>query len=249
MERLEERLALDSQGAALVGFDPHFTLSFADDGVAVAGQASALTATFDAVAAEDLWREQILRAFQTWAVQTNADIGVVSDGGQPFGSPGATQGDDRFGDIRVGAIAISPEVGAVSVPVDNFVSGTWLADVLFNTQFVGYQSADDILAVAMHEAGNVFGLDDSADPNSPLFTGGPPTVKTPTAADVAALQALYGTRLPDANEAVGGNVRQRLLRYGRQVKPCEHSEWRRRHRADDRLRRRRLRERRGLFLY
>jgi Bacterial Ig domain/Dockerin type I domain len=205
MEWLEERLALDSQGVgALVGFDPHFTLSFADDGVAVAGQASALATSFNAVAPEAVWREQILRAFQTWAVQTNADFGVVSDGGQAFGGPGATQGDDRFGDIRVGAIALSPEVGAVSVPVDNFVSGTWLADVLFNTQF-GYQSADEILAVAMHEAGNVFGLDDSADPNSPLVTGGQPTVKTPTAADVAALQALYGTRLPDANEALGGN--------------------------------------------
>lgn len=206
VEQLEERLALDSQGAgALVGFDPHFTLSFADDGVAVAGQANALAATFDTVAPEAVWREQILRAFQTWAVLTNSDIGVVDDGGQAFGSPGATIGDERFGDIRVGAIAVSPEVGGVSVPVDNFVSGTWLADVLFNTQF-GYQSPDEILAVAMHEAGNVFGLDDSADPNSPLFTGGPPTVKTPTAADVAALQSLFGTRLPDSNEATNGNT-------------------------------------------
>ena len=201
VERLEERLALDSQGA-LVGFDPHFTLSFAADGVAIARQVNALTASFNAVAPEAVWREQILRAFQTWAIHTNADIGVVSDGGQAFGSPGATQRDDRFGDIRIGAIAASPEVGAVSVPVDNFVSGTWLADVLFNTQF-GYQSADEILAVAMHEAGNVFGLDDSTDPNSPLFTGGPPTVKNPTAADIAALQALHGSRAPDLNEATG----------------------------------------------
>jgi hypothetical protein len=157
------------------------------------------------VAPEAVWRENILRAFQTWAIHTNADIGMVGDGGQAFGSPGATQQDDRFGDIRIGAIAASPEVGAVSVPVDNFVSGTWLADVLFNTQF-GYQSADEILAVAMHEAGNVFGLEDSSDPSSPLFTGGPPTVKLPTAADVAALQALHGTRAPDMNEALQNNV-------------------------------------------
>ncbi|MGD9632128.1 MAG: Ig-like domain-containing protein [Pirellulales bacterium] len=204
VERLEERLALDAQGA-LVAFDPHFTLSFADDGVAAAGQSNSLAATFDAVAVDAVWHEQILRGFQSWASQTNADIGVVSDGGQAFGSPGATQGDQRFGDIRIGAIAISPEVGAVSVPVDNFVSGTWLADVLFNSQF-GYQSPDEILAVALHEAGNVFGLEDSSDPLSPLSTGGRPTVKMPTVADIAALQSLHGIRLPDANEAIGGNT-------------------------------------------
>lgn len=204
IERLEDRCVLDAQGA-LVGFDPHFTLSFAADGTPVAGQTSTLSATFNAIAPDAVWREQIMRAFQTWAVHTNADIGVVADGGHAFGSPGATQRDDRFGDIRVGAIAASPEVGAVSVPVDNFVSGTWLADVLFNSQF-DYQSADDILAVALHEAGNVFGLADSADPDSPLYTGGSPTVNDPTPADVAALQALFGTRLPDAHETIGTNT-------------------------------------------
>jgi hypothetical protein len=198
-ETLEPRLALDAEGA-LAGVDPHLTLSFADDGVPIAGQVSALETTFDSVASSSVWREQILRAFQTWAVLTNSDIGVVADGGQEFGSPGAKQRDDRFGDIRVGAIATSPEVGAVSVPVTNVVSGTWLADVIFNTQF-DYQTLDDILAVAMHEAGNVFGLEDSADPDSPLFTGGPPTVKSPTATDIANLQSLHGVRAPDLNES------------------------------------------------
>ena len=42
-------------------------------------------------------------AFQTWAVQTNLNIGLVADGGQPLGTNGAVQGDARFGDIRVAA--------------------------------------------------------------------------------------------------------------------------------------------------
>lgn len=198
-EALEPRYALDGDTGSLVGVDPHFTLSFAPDGTALAGQFSGLAADFNAIASPAAWREAILRGFQTWAVLTNSDIGVVADGGQPFGFPGASQGDSRFGDIRIGGVVASSEVGAVSVPVNNLLSGTWLADVLFNTDF-NYQTVDQILAIAMHEAGNVFGLKDSTDPNSPLFTQTTPTVKQPTATDIANLQALHGVRAADANE-------------------------------------------------
>ena len=202
LERLEDRLALDS-GGVLIGFDPHFTLSLADDGTAIGQEASALHSTLSAIAPAAQWQEAILRAFQTWAVHTNADIGLIGDGGQPFGAPGASHGDDRFGDIRIGASAMSTEVGAVSVPIDNVASGSWLADVIFNTQF-NFQTLDDLLAVATHEAGNVFGLKDNADPNSPLFTGGSPVVHPPTATDIANLQALHGVRADDANERGDG---------------------------------------------
>lgn len=198
-EPLEPRLALDSQGV-LAGIDSYLTLSFAADGVSIAGQSNALSAKFDSIASSAVWKEQILRAFQTWAVETNADIGLVPDTDVPFGSPSAQQFDSRFGDVRIGAIATSPEVGGVSVPITNPASGSWLADVIFNSNF-SYQSVDDIFAVALHEAGNVFGLPDSTDPNSPLYTGGPPAVHAPTADDVLALQQLLGVRSPDSNES------------------------------------------------
>lgn len=199
METLERRVALDSQGV-MVGIDPHFTLSFLPDGGAVGESASVLHATFDQLASRALWREAILRGFQTWAVHTNADIAVVSDGGQPLGTPGPRQHDSRFGDIRVAAVPLLPEVGAVSVPVGNVASGSWLADVVFNTSF-NYQTVSDLLAVATHEAGNVFGLKDSDDPNSPLHAGVAPVVLPPTAADIVNLQSLHGARAPDKNEA------------------------------------------------
>ncbi|TWT95428.1 hypothetical protein Pla108_35760 [Botrimarina colliarenosi] len=197
-ERLEPRLALDSQGL-LAGFDPHFTLSFADDGVLIGDEPSSLNATLDAIAPRNEWREAALTAFQKWAIHTNSDIAVVSDGGQPFGAPGASQGDARFGDIRLGATTLSPEVGAVSVPIDNVASGTWLAEVVVNSAF-DYQTIDDVLAVLTHEAGNVFGLKDNDDPNSPLHTGAAPAVRDPTPGDIAALQAIHGARAPDPNE-------------------------------------------------
>lgn len=193
---------LDGNGLPLTN-DAYLTLSFADDGVIVAGQANALAAKFNSIAPEGIWKEAILRAFQSWALRTNADIGAVDDGGQPFGAPGASRGDSRFGDIRIAAIAMEPAIGAVSVPMDGLVGGTWLADVVFNTNFA-FQSVDDIFAIALHEAGNVFGLEDNNDPGSPLHAGTIPTATEPTAADTALLQALYGTRIADANESGQG---------------------------------------------
>ncbi|MCA9234740.1 MAG: cadherin-like domain-containing protein [Planctomycetales bacterium] len=200
-EPLELRQMLDA-GGVLAGADLQLTFSFAPDGAQIAGQSNALAATFDALAPAAAWQETILHAFQTWAIETNADIGLVGDEGQDFGVAGPTQGDPRFGDVRIGAIAMEPSVGAVSVPTDGLAAGTWFADVVFNTAF-NFTSLDDLYAIALHEAGNVFGLKDNTDPNSPLSSSIPPVVKPPTAADLAALQDLHGVRAPDANEAVG----------------------------------------------
>ena len=193
LEQLEPRLALDGTGA-MIGTDAYLTLSFAPDGTDVVGHANVLHSTFNGVANENVWQDAILQAFQSWAVHTNSDIGLVGDSGDPLGTPGATQDDDRFGDIRVSAIPMAPEVGALSVSIDTTISGTWYADVIFNSAFP-YQSVDDVFAIALHEAGNVFGLEDNNDPNSPLMAGPIPTATTPTANDIANLQALHGARL------------------------------------------------------
>ena len=84
------------------------TLSLAPDGTAIANHASSLFATLDAQFPRDVWEAQLARAVQTWASVTNLTVGVVADGGQPFGAPGLGQGDARFGDIRVGAQAMAP---------------------------------------------------------------------------------------------------------------------------------------------
>src|SRR5205823_3351272 len=101
----------------------------------------------------------ILKAFQTWAVQANINLTVTADGGQPFGAPGAGHLDPRFGDIRIGAVAMSPEALSVSVPHDPFMSGTWAGDMLVNNTVNFGPSGADLFTVALHEAGHVFGLD------------------------------------------------------------------------------------------
>src|SRR5690348_6306045 len=92
IECLEARTMFDGNGL-LLSNDAYLTLSFAADGTVVAGQANALAAKFNAIAPQSVWENAILQAFQTWAVRTNADVGVVADGGQPFGTPGPTRGD------------------------------------------------------------------------------------------------------------------------------------------------------------
>ncbi|MDA0657640.1 MAG: hypothetical protein O3C60_02255 [Planctomycetota bacterium] len=182
------------------GATADLTLSFVPDGTDIAGQNSAMFAQFNQITGTSNWQEHVVRAFQTWAQYTNADIGVVLDGGQPLGSDGATQGDGRFGDIRVGAIPMRQDVFAISVTQD-VVAGTWAGDLLFNSEFA-FANADEIYRVALHEAGNIFGLPDNQDPQSPLYSAGViPSAVVPTANDIAALQLVYGSRVHDLEDA------------------------------------------------
>jgi hypothetical protein len=177
--------------------NPQVTLSFAPDGTPFGGQQSQLFATLNADTGQPaaVWQREVLRAFQTWAVNADLNIGLVADGGQPFGTPGAIQGDPRFGDVRIGAAALSANEVASSQPY-NPAAGTLSGDVLLNTEYpFGLQQANayDLYTVALHEAGHVFGFpDETTDPTSVMYRDylGPRT--GPSAGDVGQLQALYG---------------------------------------------------------
>src|SRR5262249_16017360 len=145
----------------------HLTLSFAPDGTAIAGHQSNLFQTLNQQQSTAAWQQQILQAFQSWEVNTNVNIGVVTDGGQAFCIGGLTQGDPRFGDIRIGAQAMAAEVLWISVPFDPTFSGTWVGDVLFNSSNV---TAANLYPAALHEAGHALRLEESTDPDSPMFS-------------------------------------------------------------------------------
>jgi hypothetical protein len=183
--------------------DPrHLTISFAPDGTGIAGHQSSLFHTLDGSLPTAAWQREVLQAFQTWASYANIDVSVKADGGQPFGTAGPMQGDPRFGDIRVGAQPMSPEVLAIAVPPDPFVAGTLAGDVFFNSDSAW--DGNRLFAVALHEAGHVFGLDDNTDPSTVMY--GHLNMRTELApGDIAALQGLYGARAPDAYEGASGN--------------------------------------------
>lgn len=195
IENLESRQLLATYGVA-IGDARHLTLSFAPDGTPVAGHASDLFQSLDSQSATADWQRAILRGFQTWAVNAKIDIGIKADSGDAFGTPGLRQGDARFGDIRVGAQNMSSDALSISVPNDPFLSGTWAGDVLLNdlVHFDGQQA--DLYSVVLHEAGHVFGLDHSTDPNSVMYSHAN-QIGSLSTTDIERLQALYGKRTND----------------------------------------------------
>lgn len=183
--------------------DPlHLTLSFAPDGTTAADQPSRLAAALDAQMPRQVWQGAILKAVQTWAGVANVNVGVVGDGGQPFGVTGPTQLDPRFGDIRVGGFDMTAEALAVSTPPAAFVSGTLAGDLFVNT--AARFTADSLYAVALHEIGHALGLPHSTDPKS-VMASHLNSNRTLAASDVTAIQTLYGPRAADPNEGVKGN--------------------------------------------
>ena len=179
--------------------DPgHLTLSFVPDGTQVGSSTSNLFQTLNAVAPTKTWQMEILRAFQTWAAAANINIAVVPDQGLPLGSPGAIQGDSRFGDIRIAAYPMAQSAEAFAAPFE-VDAGTWAGDVQLNsTVRFGIRSQGyDLSTVMLHEAGHVLGLGDNSNPASVMDANYLGVRSGLGAADVAAVQALYGPRPSD----------------------------------------------------
>src|SRR5262249_21326591 len=128
--------------------DPlHLTLSFAPDGTPVDSGTSSMFALLGS--STSAWETQILKAFQTWAVNANINIGVVSDSGASFIAGGALQSDPRFGDIRIAAAPLSSKVLANASPFDEYSawSGSVIFDSLYNFNIGGGGNTSDIFSV------------------------------------------------------------------------------------------------------
>jgi len=213
VERLEERNLLTAWGIPWPDAT-HLTLSFAPDGTNVGGQSSVLFQTLDALGPPSAWEGEILRAFQAWADNANINIGVMPDRGVPFGSPGAVQGDSRYGDIRIAAVPLSDN-GIADDPVPlaeaspfSFTGTTWSGTVILNTNFqfsVGNVPDEyDLYSAMLHEAGHVFGLSHSSaasDVMNAIYAYRTGLSQN----DIDRLQALYGSRTADAFEQSNGN--------------------------------------------
>ena len=170
------------------------TVSFPPDGTRINKHQNQFYSTFDGILTPAELEDCVLYAFRTWARHSNINVGVVNDSGDPFGINGRTQGDPRFGDVRIGAIPMAGDVFAIAVPDSELMSGTWAGDILFNSNAT-FVDAQQVYAIAFHEFGHVLGLEHSDDPLSVMH---PTNLNTDfTAQDINDLQALHGLRMLD----------------------------------------------------
>ncbi len=207
METLEDRRLLAAFGTPWPDARD-LSISFPAEGVDIGDYANNLHETLDQVTDRHEWQELVLRAYQTWAIHADINIGLRNDFDVRFGAPGLMTNDPRFGEFRIGAL---PQQGllANSLPFQA-VAGTYSGDLLLNSNetFTFHDWANDegpdpnsiaegdrdLFSLLLHEAGNTLGIDDNLDTLSVMFRQYTTPKGLLTPQDIDQIQLLYGQR-------------------------------------------------------
>ena len=198
VEDLEDRVLLYSAYGDQWTYDSRITYSFMPDGTSVGGVPSALFSTLNANFPTATWEGQIEQAASLWEGATNANLALVSDGGEAVGTAGDQQDDPRFGDIRIGAIPLGSGILAETFLPPPANGGTDAGDILFNSS-INWQinSNYDLMTVAAHEFGHALGLGESSVSTAVMYGTYNGIKQALTSDDIAGIQSIYGTRQYD----------------------------------------------------
>ncbi len=202
-EVLEERVLLYATSGNAWPAPQLVTISFMPDGTNLGGGTSNLQSTFNTkFGAAATWQNQILKAAQQWAQQTNINFAVVTDNGTAAGSGSNQQGDPGFGDIRIGGYNFGTSTLAQSYmppPANNYsIAG----DMQFNTGTAyNIGSTYDLFTVAMHEFGHALGLLHSATTAASMYSTYSSAMTALNADDITGIKAIYSAGAARANDS------------------------------------------------
>lgn len=209
-EVLEERQLLSAAGVDYVisGYkwsDPsRITYSIAPDGVSWISGTNTISSAFDAKFGAGTWRRELARALATWQTAANINIVPVADGPYGQNALGAWQGDPRFGDIRIGGVAMGEQKILAQTyypPPNGSTSG---GDVEINlTMDYGIGRQYDLFSVLLHETGHSLGLGHPTDSSHVMRSVYGGVVTTLSDGDLEGIRAIYGARKVDVYEAQG----------------------------------------------
>jgi hypothetical protein len=183
------------------------TISFVPDGTILGSNGngyitSNLFATFNAkFGSASVWENQILKAAQVWAQQTNINFAVVPDNGTPLGQGAYQQGDPTLGDIRIGGYNFGTRTLAsadLPPPGNNYsIAG----DIQFNTgQSFNIGATYDLFTVAAHEFGHALGLGESLNPLAvmwPIYLGARSGLGSDDTSGIRSIYSNGNPRTPD----------------------------------------------------
>ncbi len=193
VERLEDRVLLYAASGNAWPNKDLITISFMPDGTNLGGGTSNLQSTFNTkFGAAATWQNQVLKAAQYWAQQTNINFAVVSDNGAAAGSGTTQQGDPNFGDIRIGGFNFGNSNIAQAYlppPVNNYsIAG----DIQINTSVtfnVGTQY--DLFTVMVHEFGHALGLNHATSTSACLYATYNGVDSALNSDDISGIKAIY----------------------------------------------------------
>ncbi len=208
-ETLEGRQLLAADpGYALSGASwanpAHITYSFAPDGVFWDHALNTLQADFSARFPNRDWHREIARALQTWATVANVNVVPVGDSAASMDAPGQSQGDPRFGDIRIGGYRFNNATTLAETYFPPPAGSTMAGDTEINTEMDYKLGSDfDLYSAMLHEFGHSLGLLHSPSPTAVMHMNYQGVRGGLSSQDVAGIRAIYGARNPDVYQAQG----------------------------------------------
>ena len=205
IEHLESRIVLSSYELSINQWasKDRLTYSIPADGVVWYHGMNQINAGFDNLLGPG-WKLAIAEAISEWSSAANIDIAQVVDQGGDSDYEGLSQGDPRFGDIRIGGYDFQNKV-TMALSEGPPPSGyTRAGDIQVNTGLNWNLGKDyDFQTVILHELGHSLGLEHPTDSASIMYERYQGIRRSLEPGDLQGLLEIYGPRKPDSLNAQG----------------------------------------------